>query len=463
MAWLFSGALLVDTGNSHCLAERGGASSEPSCLGGEPSVPSKPICTRPVYLYLGRKRVIWNPSRSGMTSVRLTAIRGEGVLTSFLAGFPVRTSQRPGKAKGSAAKRPDFGSRCSASLEKFSRKRSSSKTRRCSQAGGSTKSSVTLPRWGTMRNGELSERQTPSGLVAVRALITSAIGSGFSQSVPTPTVPNGGRTIPDDAIWTSNRTAYRKDGKKLQVGLDSYCRRAPTPNTRGYRSDGELLLLARMGLTPEEFEGMSHKASQSKRQRALRVPTPRSMDGSHGAVSLTDTVRRRVDEGTANLAEYILTIRVPTPCASELRQGKSSKSQLSLSAAVGIIQWAQAEIAHHQRVQTPTTRNCRPSSRFRRETSVPLKEFAGRVSTPTCQDAKCNGTQSQQERKSKALNAMVGGALNPLWVEWLMGWPIGWTGLDALATDKFQWWLQSHTRCFQICCLRLARHSDEAR
>jgi len=28
------------------------------------------------------------------------------------------------------------------------------------------------------------------------------------------------------------------------------------------------------------------------------------------------------------------------------------------------------------------------------------------------------------------------GTLNPLWVEWLMGWPIGWTGLEPLGTDK---------------------------
>jgi len=28
------------------------------------------------------------------------------------------------------------------------------------------------------------------------------------------------------------------------------------------------------------------------------------------------------------------------------------------------------------------------------------------------------------------------GQLNPNWVEWLMGWPIGWTDLNALATDK---------------------------
>jgi hypothetical protein len=37
------------------------------------------------------------------------------------------------------------------------------------------------------------------------------------------------------------------------------------------------------------------------------------------------------------------------------------------------------------------------------------------------------GTQTQQK-----------GHLNPSWVEWLMGWPIGWTDLKPLATGKFR-------------------------
>ena len=36
------------------------------------------------------------------------------------------------------------------------------------------------------------------------------------------------------------------------------------------------------------------------------------------------------------------------------------------------------------------------------------------------------------------------GTLNPVWVEWLMGWPLGWTDLKPSATDKFQQWLYSH-------------------
>jgi hypothetical protein len=37
-----------------------------------------------------------------------------------------------------------------------------------------------------------------------------------------------------------------------------------------------------------------------------------------------------------------------------------------------------------------------------------------------------------------------GGKLNPTWVEWLMGWPLGWTDLKPLEMDKFQKWLEQH-------------------
>jgi hypothetical protein len=39
--------------------------------------------------------------------------------------------------------------------------------------------------------------------------------------------------------------------------------------------------------------------------------------------------------------------------------------------------------------------------------------------------------------EARLMGAGNGGQLNPPWVEWLMGWPIGWTDLKPLGTDKF--------------------------
>lgn len=51
---------------------------------------------------------------------------------------------------------------------------------------------------------------------------------------------------------------------------------------------------------------------------------------------------------------------------------------------------------------------------------------------------------STTDRGKGNLGEVIGGALNPPWVEWLMGWPIEWTALEPLATDRFRQWCDSH-------------------
>jgi hypothetical protein len=63
--------------------------------------------------------------------------------------------------------------------------------------------------------------------------------------------------------------------------------------------------------------------------------------------------------------------------------------------------------------------------------------------TPNARDWK--DSQTSGNRKSPGLGVVAhvgktidGGSLNPPWVEWLMGWPLGWTDLKPLETDKFR-------------------------
>ena len=46
--------------------------------------------------------------------------------------------------------------------------------------------------------------------------------------------------------------------------------------------------------------------------------------------------------------------------------------------------------------------------------------------------------------------ARDGGQLNPEWVEWLMGWPIGWTDLKPLEMGKYLSWYQQHLPYSQV-------------
>jgi hypothetical protein len=65
--------------------------------------------------------------------------------------------------------------------------------------------------------------------------------------------------------------------------------------------------------------------------------------------------------------------------------------------------------------------------------------------TPQSRDFR-TGQQSRWENpeRTRNLNDQIGGQLNPTWVEWLMGWPLGWTDCAASAMAKFQPWCHSH-------------------
>jgi hypothetical protein len=89
--------------------------------------------------------------------------------------------------------------------------------------------------------------------------------------------------------------------------------------------------------------------------------------------------------------------------------------------------------------------------------SDPRNGLAGQVKnypTPQASDCRDRGNLGSpviqrriQKGKQIGLSMSVSdtsGALNPSWVEWLMGWPIGWTDLKPLEMDKFQSWQRMH-------------------
>lgn len=45
-----------------------------------------------------------------------------------------------------------------------------------------------------------------------------------------------------------------------------------------------------------------------------------------------------------------------------------------------------------------------------------------------------------KERKKYPEREPFNGKINPSWVEWLMGWPINWTGLKKLNYEHFEYW-----------------------
>lgn len=54
-----------------------------------------------------------------------------------------------------------------------------------------------------------------------------------------------------------------------------------------------------------------------------------------------------------------------------------------------------------------------------------MSEWVEVFPTPLAAESKKGG------KTQTSLRDVIGGKLNPTWVEWLMGFPIGWTDLDV--------------------------------
>ena len=86
---------------------------------------------------------------------------------------------------------------------------------------------------------------------------------------------------------------------------------------------------------------------------------------------------------------------------------------------------------------TPRATDGSKGGRWRPNSFGSLAAEVTRYPTPTANDAQNNagpGHSSRQREGAKNLNAVIGGKLNPRWVEWLMNFPDGWTDLEDSAT-----------------------------
>jgi len=296
MSWLYSRALVE-------------AFSAANCSDGEPCAQLNVMPTPHSFLRNDKTMDASMLSQSGLTFAVLTDDRGAELLMWYLAGFPAKTSAPREKAQELPASEADSGPKWRELSVRYDPATSSWKTHQCLFQEDLPESSVTLPKWGMMRDGVLSERTT-------LALPTSGTESGLW---PTPTTQD-------------NPQIKGKDKRGTTLG--GAVRMWPTPRAGnpGSRPNGK-----GDRILEEEV-----KIAEGLRERRKTLPTPKSRDW----------------------------------------KGQSQRG-----------------------IHTPG-------------------------------DALPN-----QDRGD---GRPIGGQLNPTWVEWLIGWPLGWTDLSALATDKFQQWLHSH-------------------
>jgi hypothetical protein len=102
---------------------------------------------------------------------------------------------------------------------------------------------------------------------------------------------------------------------------------------------------------------------------------------------------------------------------------------------------------------TPTAKGNYNKAGLSKKSGDGLATAVKRWPTPMARDWRSGKvSKSTLTKNSRPLNEAVqgsdGGPLNPTWVEWLMGWPLGWTASEPLGTGRFQKWLEQHGICF---------------
>ena len=201
---------------------------------GEQSVPSSGSRTQQAYLCSGRMTDFSRLSRSGMTFKRLTDALGAELLTWYLGDFLVKIYRQQEEVQESVESAVGCGHTWLASLGRYDPDTHSLRTAQCSLFEDSIESSVTLPRWGMMRDGECLElpmwerltKEIEYGLWATptvngnynRKGLTKTSGDGLATQVkkwPTPTAHNAKETAAPSEARRNTPTLASQPGGKL--------------------------------------------------------------------------------------------------------------------------------------------------------------------------------------------------------------------------------------------------------
>jgi len=330
--------------------------------------------------------------------------------TSFAAASPAPTSASPERAQASPGHSPACGPSSPGSLASYDPDTHSLKTWQLSLAEDWSGSSVTLPRSGSMRNGELFPQPT-------WAPRTAASAYGL---LPTPVAKDDGKSF--EAHMAMKERMGRNTCSSLAVMARSGMWPTPTatlgtsqtapwkPGVQWWlqsRAARHLEALVqhpeRMWQTPVADDAMDRVAgklnSRGEPKLSAQVklwPTPQAHDATPGNASRVG--RYGTEHGGRNLNDWVAMW--PTP-----RSGQGMVSQLRTPEAI------EKAGGHKSRLEDAVAMWPTPASRDYRSPSLKV------------------GTEDYFRAPTAGLplNDAVGGALNPPFVEWLLGIPKDWT------------------------------------
>ena len=183
-----------------------------------------------------------------------------------------------------------------------------------------------------------------------------------------------------------------------------------------------LQTLPRSGMTRDgllwEQQMSAHRISETESGLSEKLPTPQASDYITKRTSASWKKKGGVN---FTLSNPDIQAKWPTPCATDYKgSGKTGELRDRLDYAV----------------ERGVTKN--------KDYTWPTPRTKGMCGGSGSWELLKKNTTIEEARQMGAGN---GGQLNPTWVEWLMGWPLGWTDLKPLEMDRFQKWLDAHGSC----------------
>lgn len=384
------------------------------------------------YSWSGWKRRPWSARLFGTISRPSMAERG---VAEWISSLPVsRVSRSRSRVNSGGSRTSDgCGRMWSESLGRFGPDGLFSRTCLDLFDTGSDMSSVDWPDSGTMRNGvcsvqvRLELRTSAQGSSSLHGSTwdrgeyptPSATPYGTSQNEgevehrrptagtpsletwarlwQTPATPNGGRGVPLDAEM-DGQTLRRADGQKVQIMLENQARGWATPAARDGKDTGTL--------------------------------APRT-DGVGAFAERKDQLGRQV----AGWPTPLPPVAWPTPSTEQRHDyqndhGDPTKPYPTLQGAAKSWPTARAEDGESS------------GRRHSRDTEDTLTATS-RSFPPDLTTSSCGEGCSPSHRR-----------LNPRFVEWLMGWPVGWTdvriGCGPSATELSRWRSRMRSALLQL-------------
>lgn len=337
------------------------------------------------------KRATWLRRLSGLTSEPSTLERGvESWIASLRAIRASRTASPESAAEPTTI--ASSSTRCCVSSTSAGLIVSSEKTSQGIRTDNSRPSSRHWSEWVTALRQESSARPRSE----------PATGESDCSSWPTARVERGGYT------------RDKGNPEQERLTLEGLAQQWATPQARDFENPGSLDRIAAQRAKGHGCRNLNDEAA-------------------HWQTPATDSFRSRGSDRKDEMGLDQQARRWPTPVAAPEAPNKNSNT------VNGPTSLGEAATVFADTWPTPTARDPKGQDLPSHEGGRSLPMAAGSFSPPA------PATDAGQKYSGKRR------VLNPLFVEWLMGWPIGWTDSAPVETGLSRWLRLMRGRLSTLC------------